>query len=356
MVTPKQVLDEQAALLSFIENPEYIEYGATIASTIQEKQRALITKSVYSERNVNRVRKTVSEIWLPILKANLQTAYAFHVSDEMLDLANWAGHLLPDDTSLSHEMLPAESGFLMFEHGMKIPEVWGRDTYVHALAWHNAMLESTNGPGLPGIEIYTFTDINDARDDVTREMREANGAKYEKWARLLGHLHITSVHQVAYGEKQAPIEAIPEDYADLVGFTARYANKDDQLVAMADNWIRTLIAIFILMGQTVSTVEKVDSDRAQAKRMRRMNLPTQVTVITLRRSSASKHEGESQVEWQHRWVVRGHWAWRHCGDGHPFAEPSPDGGYRCRVWIAPYVKGPDDKPMMITDKVMALRR
>lgn len=356
MVTPKQVLDEQAALLDFIENPNYVEYGATIASTIQEKQHALATKRLFSDKKAMAIREGIGSIWVPVLKASLQTAYAFHVSDEMLDLANWAGHLLPDDVSLSHEMLPAECGFLMFERGMKIPEVWGRDTYIHALAWHNALLESTNGHGSPGIEIYTFTDTNDTRDDITREMRETGGDKYEEWARTLGHLHITSVTQVAYGQKQNPIEAIPEDYADLVGFTERYANKDDQLVAMAENWIRTIIAVFMLMGQTVSTVEKVDAERSQAKRMRRMNLPTQVTVITLRRSSGSKRDGESQVEWQHRWVVRGHWAWRHCGDGHPFAEPSPDGGYRCRVWIAPYVKGPDDKPMMITDKVMALRR
>jgi hypothetical protein len=63
-----------------------------------------------------------------------------------------------------------------------------------------------------------------------------------------------------------------------------------------------------------------------------------VNVVTLRRrGSAPSDGGEVAVDWTCRWFVRGHWRrqwYPVTKDHHP-------------VWIAPYVKGPEDKPIKV---------
>ena len=76
--------------------------------------------------------------------------------------------------------------------------------------------------------------------------------------------------------------------------------------------------------------------------------PLTVTIIELRRP-ATNHEGphgNSGRECQHRWWVGGHWRQQPCGPGHSQRKPT---------WIAPYVKGPEDKPLS-KDRVHVLRR
>ena len=60
-------------------------------------------------------------------------------------------------------------------------------------------------------------------------------------------------------------------------------------------------------------------------------------VIALRRNQRlDRHEGEpSEVDWQWRWVVSGHWRMQ----WHPSTRQ------HIPTWIMPYIKGPDGKPL-----------
>ena len=62
-----------------------------------------------------------------------------------------------------------------------------------------------------------------------------------------------------------------------------------------------------------------------------------IHVVTLRRP-VTKDETDStrEVDWQWRWWVRGHWRQQAVG---------PNRQDRAPVWIMPYVKGPDDRPI-----------
>lgn len=63
----------------------------------------------------------------------------------------------------------------------------------------------------------------------------------------------------------------------------------------------------------------------------------EVNVIRLRpRLSVNKHGESEQRAWNHRWFVSGHWR----------QQPYPSLGITRPKWIAPYLKGPDDKPLM----------
>jgi hypothetical protein len=336
MTTPTQVLDEQASLLAAVSLPSYAEYAAAV--TLDEYLKVKRVDQRRREQMLDANFAHVQQRWLTNVPLMVKAAYAFHVSDEMLQVANWAGHLLPEDVTLDRDLLPTDCGFLVFEKGMQIPEVWGRKTYVHAMLWRHG----GNHPAGPSVEIFLFTDVRDRRDEVTQELVKNVG---EDELLRHGHLHLMSVNDIAYSAAQPTREEIPDWYRDV-------ANKPDGItepVEWSDNWVRTLIAIFTLMGQTVADVSEEEADRKQARRMRRMDLPSRVTVIRLRRTEGSRHEGESEVEWQHRWVVRGHWR------NQPYGPQDGPRQYR-RIWIAPHVKGPEDKPLVVTDKVYTLNR
>lgn len=87
------------------------------------------------------------------------------------------------------------------------------------------------------------------------------------------------------------------------------------------------------------------------KRAKNKKIET-ITCALLRQrqySSESEREAESR-EYSHRWIVRGHMR------NQPVGPRNAEGGQKHeRVWIAPYVKGPEDKPLVIKDRVQVWR-
>jgi hypothetical protein len=116
------------------------------------------------------------------------------------------------------------------------------------------------------------------------------------------------------------------------------------------NLIRVLHAYWLLMNQTLVKISEEHADRKLARTMKRFELPSYVTVMQYRRTdTVGEFVGESSVEWSHRWIVRGHWRWQ------PFKNDAGKDDVK-RIWIAPFMKGPEDKPLVLTDKIYALTR
>jgi len=103
-----------------------------------------------------------------------------------------------------------------------------------------------------------------------------------------------------------------------------------------------------LMSQLVMTTEALPR-QARRQRQRAGQIDT-VKVLRLRRSrTVMEHKGEGEgIAYTHRWVVGGHW--RH----QPYG-PKSDRYYK-QIWIAPYVKGPEDKPLVIKDRGVEFTR
>jgi hypothetical protein len=63
--------------------------------------------------------------------------------------------------------------------------------------------------------------------------------------------------------------------------------------------------------------------------------------VTLRRIEQRHDTGNKLVDWSHRWIVQGHWRnqwYARAGEHRP-------------KWIDPYPKGPEDKPLVLKDKI-----
>ena len=61
-----------------------------------------------------------------------------------------------------------------------------------------------------------------------------------------------------------------------------------------------------------------------------------VTVIRLRRRTRSHEHAEHDVDWSCRWIVRGHW--RRLEEGR-------------QTYVRPHLKGPEGKPLRVTERV-----
>lgn len=87
---------------------------------------------------------------------------------------------------------------------------------------------------------------------------------------------------------------------------------------------------------------KEPTSRGSRRRLERANIHFNgMTVIRLRRAEYPRNEESERIDWSCRWIVRGHWRTLSTGK---------------QIFIAPYVKGPDDKPLRITDRVFEFVR
>jgi hypothetical protein len=351
-ISPAAVVDWQATMLFFTETHDlYRKYiqGWFTSTRLTEHHKDLITDEYASSGEALRIREIT----------RLRMALAYQISRDMVDVLRISQQQLPADMAmLDKEMLPSEYGFLWFDRSWVSTDINERPTTTRALTWGPAS-ETIDSwmPGQPsktrattaptktrGVRINFYGDTDDPDDWYNTEYI----GKYPEY-RLI--------------QKEMPRLQI--DHSMYLPFNAQFYAADDAPPETFDkikaktsnsNLSRVFIALMLLMGQELTSLEEGYVPKTVAKRAMRAQIPGRVTVVTLRRrSSGHRNDDESLVEWRHRWMVRGHWAWRRCG---PDLDGAIDyeGGHRRRVYISPYVKGPENAPLIGTEKVYRLSR
>lgn len=121
-------------------------------------------------------------------------------------------------------------------------------------------------------------------------------------------------------------------YPDEKGDAADYASAMQALA-------RKICAFFTFVQQRVVARSTVSVPRPTRRRLEKaeLSLSPVVRVLVLR---VAEHHGtgagdHQPVEWSCRWLVRGHWRQQWC----------PSTETHKAIWVSPYVKGPDDKPL-----------
>jgi hypothetical protein len=107
-----------------------------------------------------------------------------------------------------------------------------------------------------------------------------------------------------------------------------------------------IAAALLFMGQRLATRSTERLPRHVLRRLPRQHPETErplerteIAVIRLRRPAAARGEADGEpVDWSCRWIVGGHWRNQACGTGRGAHRP---------VWIAPHLKGPEDKPLKV---------
>lgn len=101
---------------------------------------------------------------------------------------------------------------------------------------------------------------------------------------------------------------------------------------------RFVVATWALWNARATESTTPTHDRATRRRLERAGLPTEpVRVVSVRRpTGAGGSTSTDRRDWSHRWVVSGHWR----------RQWYPAAGVHRTIWIDPYVKGPDDAPLL----------
>jgi len=115
---------------------------------------------------------------------------------------------------------------------------------------------------------------------------------------------------------------------------------------------RLLAALWQLSSQpSITATEDTPPDRATRRRLeRRGHAVPDVRIVNLAARHRAVSEGssgsESQREYTRRWMVEGHWRQQACG---------PQWSQHRPTYIAPHIKGPEDKPLVLRDTVKVWR-
>jgi hypothetical protein len=308
----QQLLEEQADLLAKLRGNHDFQEAA--ASTFR--------LSLGDRPVANEILKTVTR--------HLEAAEAFYVTKDMSTLVQHAADGLEDEDLWDASLAPTGCGFVRFEKPLVMMDVRGTTMLAHWMTW---------GPVDGGTLITVWNDVRDP-DDVVKLLFSQFGEGMVR--RVTGHWSLLGGTAMHFGRSLGPaMIPVPEQYAEAL--------RNEGITPTAFSSVERLVhALWLMLGQTiVSTREESVRDKYR-HHAKRMNLPSRVTIIDLRRmEGAGREPGESHIEWQHRWLVRGHWRWQACGTNY---------SERRRIWVNGFVKGPEDKPLVVTDKVYALRR
>jgi len=256
----------------------------------------------------------------------LRNGPTYFVTEDMLKLAMHAAESMPL-LPIKPSDLISPSGVCIFEKGTIVVDLHGRDTSICGFIWHPA----ADRNGVDGVVWSFISDTDDPRDYY---MGDRGKASIPGGCPRLLQLQLRFDR---FGE-------IPHSAAETAVATGSTEERAKQNITI----MRTLpLCLFVLMGQTIAVTTTERAQRHVRRRLARKGFPVStIKVVRLRRLRAKKaREGDAQeVDWSHRWIVNGHWR----------MQPTNDGPKR--IWIMPFVKGPEDKALVLKDTVHVLER
>jgi hypothetical protein len=244
-----------------------------------------------------------------ILREGLTYCDLWWTSRDITDLVSHAWQTIPSVT-LTEDLPPEPDGLVLFEHTMygQDAEAPDRQVAFHAVQWYTSHLSILDG-GM----CVSITAWQQATDGLWTPLGRSD------WP---------------YGwDVDQPIP--PENHG--------YDNPTRNASIIED---RRLLATIWLLSRQTRAVEVTDfkHDRASVRQYtRKRQAVPRIKVIDVRAPKGAPSGESRNVEWKHRWLVRGHWRQQAFG---------PNRQYRRPQWIAPFSKGPSDKPLLIHDEVV----
>lgn len=258
----------------------------------------------------------------------LRRAGLFFVEPDMAKLAAHAAKSLPDLT-LEPRDLPAPCGVLYSPEPIFI--AGGGANRIHGAAWAPCPLEGGGYVGLDGQTVPCTAIWLAYLVDRDAHLSRMSAAARREWSRgwlpRLHHLNSAGVCVLEHSDRQALEETHARGYDT--------------------HPLQVLKAAWVLMQQE-GLVRETEAGPARAARKRLLRDDVaedamKVRVFALRRPThPPPGAGMSDREYQHQWIVRGHWR----------NQPYKTQGVTRPIWIAPHIKGPEGAPLLGGERVL----
>jgi hypothetical protein len=251
--------------------------------------------------------------------SKLLTASAIWVSPEMCDIVAAAREGFQPETLEADDFI-VHTGFCYFAKPLYMFDRNHRTVSIGAMTWCPVVMQDhpSGAPDTNGISITLYSSTRAEEDDYS----DAHARFRALFGTELTPLHLTAVE---FGD--------PLDEGHMLDDKGHYTG--------ADEWWKTVQTTLRLMQQRVAVSHDERLPRATRRRLERegMGQVEEVLIVRLRRPM-THHNGEigdTPSEWTHRWIVDGHWRNQWYPSIHKHRQ----------IWISPYVKGPEDKPLVV---------
>lgn len=345
---PEEVLDAKGDLLDRLTDDRFAAFmsGMTTAPTIATDD----TNMARLEANVGWVRS--------IMTRACREGHTFTVSHDLGMLVEHAADRLDGTDQIDLRLPPTASGFVNFDRPFPIIDARGATMLAHWLLWMPAetvygddRLNIVTEPQ-SGIALIWLNDMWRGSDKVNDRLRETlTPAGFEEFQRISGRWASVGLEHIVAGQRLGPAMLDPGPQ-----MSAAVLAQDGVEARKGTNPVRLAHALWLLLDQTLHR-EDAPVSRPFRRRAEKRGMPAKVTVIRLRRQEQLDREpGESDIEWAHRWIVRGYWRWQPVGPNHRRAVEVEPGVFKARVWVNGHVKGPEGLPFKITEKVYSVDR
>lgn len=285
----------------------------------------------------------------PTLRAQVNQARMFRVSADMVTLVEHAAAKLRDVDTFDVDTVPSEFGYVRFDRPLRVADVWGKIMLVHVVTWGPMTVGWERDPGRPQMRALMasmWNDVDTEPDDYSSPMIAEAGER--RYRQLLGRWGFIGAEIPVHGMKLGPTRLDPRQLAreERTDYNPEHRP--------FTNTFRILSALFTLFDQPGLADVTSEAPPRTTQRVARdggLRSVSDISVVTLRRGEASgarSADGEGAlVDWSCRWVVEGHW--------HRYWHGSGEDRELRRRWVSDYVKGPEDKPLRVTEKIYDLR-
>ncbi len=353
LMAPTKMLDAQQDLQRRAkDNPDFISVALQTIS--QSLGLVGVQQLLLDDKKAATAATLMKIMW-----QSADEARCYHVSRDMCALIQNAAAGLDQSDIVDFETLaPNNYGLIRFDGGgldvmdprgelMKMDWLlWGDCAFVKDYGSPPQIERRSAGIDKTGFVVWEFNDRIDNPDAVSEDLnRQVSRRRLDE---TMGRWSIMGSHVVESGTSLGPAMLMPE------GEQLRRIVAEGDTPIPATNSLRLLHAFWLLLNQpiTESSLDRLPAParkKAKSSGMKRSKMDKEVTVVQLRRSArrAPQEPAEDRhVKWRGRWYVNGFWRWQAYGPGRK---------QRKRIWVEGYIKGPQDKPIVVRKHVYSVR-
>lgn len=329
------------------------------------------------------------------LTMELRMAETYYLAKDIQEVLEHVSATMPPER-LHREDLPSTHGWLVFEKPWMLTDVHEAKIPIRAILWSQRDVGKTSALGKQmggvgqGILLWALSDFADSHiDDSLRANRFPNGDENTNTDMLqMGKdmvargIRLTPTHVYAVTFNTLSLEMIdkpgmmlmqqdvePDEMVDEGNGVFRMriekvrserlqikSGKIEQVVESDDEMVEIRVrpepltmllqALWRFQAQEIAAITH-DHLRKPLRRslIRRQLLPQPVSVIQLRRRAPGPETGVSYTL-SHRFVVRGHWR----------RQWYPSEKRHKSIYISPFIKGPENAPLLSRERVNAIVR
>lgn len=310
-----------------------------------DRNKAIYERYSESDELVMQAKSSGSHLSLSLAKA-MNEAQTFYLTDDMMSLNLTAGSNVPL-TPFTPDDLPCEHGFVLLPRVLRTADIHDMVMTARAFAWMSMPIRHItplhpDGYVVPSLVLVYFCSKHDWREDsyLTKEREET-----PEYFLSMPDYQMTHWQPIGFGEEWRRYENESPHSSPEV---------DEASQKTMVEWSAFMKSFFLLVKQKIAVIQHQHPDRGHMRRLARSALMPEsgdIQIVTLRKerpTSPDEITDGTPVEWSHRWLVTGHW--------HPYWVGSGSEKRLEPRWVETYEKGPENKPLVIKDKVFVWKR